>query len=134
MLPPFTVQNALLHLFQSISLLNLWRSLLLLSCLALTTSYITRSTEFPRDHSFDQPLPIFFLASMNLNFSRPLPSWRCILLRMTLSKFSSEDECDLFLHNLNSLHPYLRFNFEKESNLDDSPSSSLKQSFALEWA
>ena len=31
--------------------------------------------------------------------------------------FSNEDECDLFLDSPNSLHPSLRFTFEKESNL-----------------
>ena len=31
--------------------------------------------------------------------------------------FSNEDECDLFLDSLNSLHPSLRFTFEKKSNL-----------------
>ena len=31
--------------------------------------------------------------------------------------FSNDDECDLFLNSLNSLHPSLRFTFEKESNL-----------------
>ena len=34
-----------------------------------------------------------------------------------LEVFSNEDECDLFLDSLNSLHPSLRFIFEKESNL-----------------
>ena len=31
--------------------------------------------------------------------------------------FSNEDECNLFLDSLNSLHPSLRFTFKKESNL-----------------
>ena len=35
----------------------------------------------------------------------------------TFLVFSYEDECDLFLDSLNSLHPSLRFIFEKESNL-----------------
>ena len=35
----------------------------------------------------------------------------------TFVVFSNEDECDLFLNSLNSLHPSLRFTFEKESNL-----------------
>ena len=35
----------------------------------------------------------------------------------TFGVFSNEDECDLFLDSLNSLHPSLRFTFEKESNL-----------------
>ena len=35
----------------------------------------------------------------------------------TFVVFSNEDECDLFLDSLNSLHPSLRFTFEKESNL-----------------
>ena len=35
----------------------------------------------------------------------------------TFVVFSYEDECDLFLDSLNSLHPSLRFTFEKESNL-----------------
>ena len=30
--------------------------------------------------------------------------------------FSNEDECDLFLWGLNSLHPSLRLTFEKKSN------------------
>ena len=35
----------------------------------------------------------------------------------TFVVFSNEDVCDLFLDSLNSLHPSLRFTFEKESNL-----------------
>ena len=35
----------------------------------------------------------------------------------TFVVFSNEDECDLFLNILNSLHPSLRFTFEKASNL-----------------
>ena len=35
----------------------------------------------------------------------------------TFVVFSNEDECDLVLDSLNSLHPCLRFTFEKESNL-----------------
>ena len=35
----------------------------------------------------------------------------------TFVVFSNEDECDLFLDSLNSLHPYLRFIFEEESSL-----------------
>ena len=35
----------------------------------------------------------------------------------TFVVFSNEDECDLFLDSLNSLHPSLGFTFEKESNL-----------------
>ena len=30
--------------------------------------------------------------------------------------FDSENDCDKFLHQLNSLHPSLRFTFEKEIN------------------
>ena len=35
----------------------------------------------------------------------------------TFVVFSKEDECDLFLDSLNSLHPFLCFTFKKESNL-----------------
>ena len=35
----------------------------------------------------------------------------------TFAVFSNEDECDLFVDSLNSLHPSLCFTFEKESNL-----------------
>ena len=35
----------------------------------------------------------------------------------TFVVFSNEGECDLFLVRLNSLHPFLHFTFEKESNL-----------------
>ena len=35
----------------------------------------------------------------------------------TFVVFSNEDECNLFSDSLNSLHPSLRFIFEKESNL-----------------
>ena len=35
----------------------------------------------------------------------------------TFIVFSKEDKCDLFLDSLNSLHPSLRFTFEKKSNL-----------------
>ena len=35
----------------------------------------------------------------------------------TVVVFNNEDECDLFLDSLNSLHPSLRFTLEKESNL-----------------
>ena len=89
------------------------------------TSCIAKSTESPWDHLLDQPLPIFLLATMNLNFFRPLRNRRCItVIWMTpmddtydLYGFSNKDECDLFLNSLNSLHPSLLFTFEKESNL-----------------
>ena len=35
----------------------------------------------------------------------------------TFVVFSNEDECDLFLDSLNSLHPSLRLTFEKDFNL-----------------
>ena len=35
----------------------------------------------------------------------------------TFIVFSNKDECDLFLDSLNSIHPFLCFTFEKESNL-----------------
>ena len=35
----------------------------------------------------------------------------------TFVVFSNEDECNIFLYSLNSLHPSLRFIFEKESKL-----------------
>ena len=35
----------------------------------------------------------------------------------TFVVFSNEDESDLFLDSLNSLHPFLRFTFEKDFNL-----------------
>ena len=35
----------------------------------------------------------------------------------TFVVFCNENECDLFLHNLNLLHPFFHFAFEKESNL-----------------
>ena len=118
-LTPSTVRNTLLHCFQGKYLLNIRRWLLLLPRLASMTSCITRLTELPWDHPLDQLLPIFFLATMNLNFSRPLPNWRYYYCYMddTFVVFSYEDERDLFLHSLNSLHPSLLFSFEKESNL-----------------
>ena len=68
----------LLHLFHGKSSSNLWRWLLLLLSLALMTSCIAKSTESPWDHLLDQPLPIFLLATTNLNFFRPLQNRRCI--------------------------------------------------------
>ena len=67
----------------------------------------------------DQPLPIFLLATINLNFFRPLRNWEMYYRYMddTFVVFSNENDCDLFLDRLNSLHPFLRFTFEKESNL-----------------
>ena len=47
--------------------------------------------------------------------SKPEMYYRC--MDDTFVAFSNEDECDLFLDSLNSLHPSLRFTFEKESNL-----------------
>ena len=74
-------------------------------------------------YALDQPLPIFLLAIMNVNFFRPLLSWRCITAIWMYYRyiyfvvFSNDNECDLFLDRVNSLHPSLRFTFEKESNL-----------------
>ena len=45
------------------------------------------------------------------------PEMYCCYMDDTFVVFSNEDECDLFLDSLNSLHPSLRFTFEKESNL-----------------
>ena len=83
------------------------------------TSCIAKSTESPWDHLLDQSLPIFLLATINRNFFRPLRNRRCITAIMddTFAVFSNEDECDLFVDSLNSLHPSLCFTFEKESNL-----------------
>ena len=119
MLPLSIVRNTLLHPFYSKSSLNLWRWLLLLSSLASMTSCIARSTKLPCDHPLHQLFPIFLSAAMNLNFFRPLPSQRSItgIWITTFVVFSNEYECDLFLDSLNSLHPLLRFAFEKESNL-----------------
>ena len=65
---------------------ELWRWPLFLSILASMTSCITRSTKLPRDHPLDQLLPIFLLATINLNFFRPLSSQRYITaIWMTLS-------------------------------------------------
>ena len=80
------VRNTLLHLFHGKSSSNLWRWLLLVLSLASMTSCIAKSTESPWDHLLDQPLPIFLLATMNLNFFRPLRNRRCITaIWMTLS-------------------------------------------------
>ena len=119
MLTLSTVRNTLLHLFHGKSSSNLWRWLLLLLSSALMTSCIAKSTESPWDHLLDQPLPIFLLATTNLNFFRPLQNREMYYRYMddTFVVFSNEDECDLFLDSLNSLHPSLRFTFEKESNL-----------------
>ena len=45
---------------------------------SLMTSCLAKSTESPCDHLLDQPLPIFLLATRNLNFFRPLRNRRCI--------------------------------------------------------
>ena len=50
-----------------------------------------------------------------LTTSRPEMHYRYV--DDTFVVFSKEDECDLFLDSLNSLHPSLHFTFEKESNL-----------------
>ena len=78
MLTLSAVWSTLLHLFHGKSLLNLWRWLFLLSSLASMTSCIARSTDSPWYHFLDHPLPIFLMATMNLNFFRPFPSRKYI--------------------------------------------------------
>ena len=68
------VRNTLLHLFNGKSFSNLWKWLFLLLSLASIKSCIARSTKLPKDHPFDQLLPLFFFATMNLNFFRLLPN------------------------------------------------------------
>ena len=60
------------------------------------------------------------VGSMNLNFSSHFQAGDVLQLQYmddTFAVFTNEDECDLFLHSLNSLHPSLRFTFENESSL-----------------
>ena len=114
MLTLSTVRNIFLHLFNGKSSLKLWRWLLLLSSSTLKTSCIARSTESLWDHPYNQPLPISLLVTMNLNFSRPLPSR---YVDYTFVVFSNENESNLFLDSLNPLQSFLRFNFEKEPKL-----------------
>ena len=57
---------------------------------------------------------------MNLTFPDHFAAGDLLLLYMddTFLVLSNEDGCDHFLHScLNSLHPSLRFSFEKESHL-----------------
>ena len=109
MLTVSIVWNTILHFSNGISLSNLWRWLLL-SSLASMTPCIARLTELPWDHLLDQPLPIFLLATMNLNIFRPLPNRKCIAFVV----FSNKDKCNFFLDRFNSLHPFLRSTFKKD--------------------
>ena len=90
MLKPSTVRNTLLHLFQGISFLNLWRWLLFLSSLASCFDDIMHRQidGVAVGSTMDQPLPIFLLAAMNLNFSRAFSSHKCITaIWMTFSYY-----------------------------------------------
>ena len=111
------VRNTLLHLFHGKSSSNLWRWLLLLLSLALMTSCIAKSTESPWDlgPAFANIFVGYYESKLFQTTSKPEMYYR--YMDDTFVIFSNEDECDLFLDSLNSLHPSLRFTFEKESNL-----------------
>ena len=83
------------------------------------TSCIARSTELPWNYPLGPAPANIWLATLNLNFFRQLPNRRCIttIWITPFVVFRNEDECDIFLDSLTSLHPLLRFTFEKESNL-----------------
>ena len=57
----------------------------------------------------------YYKSKLFLTTSKPEMYYR--YMDDTFVVFSNEDECDLFLDSLNSLHLSLRFTFEKESNL-----------------
>ena len=110
----------LLHLFHGKFSSNLGRWLLLLLSLALITSCIAKSTDSAWDHPLDQLLPIcifvgYYESKLFQTTSKP-EMYYCYMDN-TFVLFSNEDECDLSLDSFNSLHPSLRFTFEKESNL-----------------
>ena len=68
-------RNTLAHFFLGKFLLNLYREMATSSVeLSFDDIMHRRLTELRWDHPLDQPVPVFLLASMNLNFSRPLPS------------------------------------------------------------
>ena len=99
-----TDRNILQHLFHGKSLLNLWRWVLLLSCLALTTSCIIRSTGLHGIIPSTTPCQYFVGYYESKPFqttSKPNMYYR--YMDDTFVVFSNEDECNLFLNNLNSL-------------------------------
>ena len=57
----------------------------------------------------------YYESQLFYTISKPEMYYRC--MDDTFVVFSNEDECDLFLDSLNSLHPSLRFTFDKEFNL-----------------
>ena len=82
------------------------------------TSCIAKSTESPWHHPWTGLANIFvgyYQSRLFLTTSKPEMYYR--YMDDTFVVFSNEDECDLFLDSLNSLHLFLRFTFEKESNL-----------------
>ena len=53
-------------------------------------------------------------AKLFANVERPLAYFRYV--DDTFAAFNNEEDCNIFLSHLNSLHPSLRFTYEKESN------------------
>ena len=111
-------RNILLHLFHGKSLLNLWRWLLLLSSLALTTSCIATSPgRLDRHGNTPSTIPCQYFVGYSKSklfqtTSRPKMYYRCIDDIFVV--FSHEDECNIFLNSLNSLLFSL---LRKESNM-----------------
>ena len=73
------------------------------------TSCIARSTESPWNHHLEQPWQ-YLLGYYKSYFQTTYMDDSFVV-------FGKRNECDLFLHSLNSLHHSLCFTSEKESNL-----------------
>ena len=63
-------------------------------------------------------LPTFLSDITKLCFSKESTNLWCIIdtSMILLAVFNDEDKCNEFFSHLNSLHPSLRFTFEKECN------------------
>jgi len=81
-------------------------------------SFTNKPMALPWDPPSAWPLPTFLLAIMSQNSSIHLVNFLCttVTWMTTFIVFDNEQECDLFLEQLNSLHFYLQFTFKTECN------------------
>ena len=113
------VRNTLLHLFHGKSSSNLWIWLLLLFEFSFNDIMHCQidvvAMGSPLGPSLANIFVGYYESKLFQTTSKPEMYYR--YMDDTFVVFSNKYESNLFLDSLNSLHPSLRFTFEKESNL-----------------